>query len=394
MIYWIYRLLEPLLDDESIFDALINLLRYNTFRAGAAALTALGLTLFFGDRVIRKLISLKVGQPIRTAEEVHRLHELHGGKAGTPTMGGVLILGSVFVATLLWARLDNPFVWVVLLVGVGLGALGFADDYLKVVKKNSAGVNARTKLVVQCGVALTGAAILYFSGFHDPAGRTVEEVKQAGLPGVGVGEFFRQFHLPFFKGAIFPDIGLLAIVLMVLVVVASSNAVNLTDGLDGLASGCTVAVAMTYGAFCYLAGNFVVSSYLFMPFHPGIGELAVICLALVGACLGFLWFNCHPASVFMGDTGSLAIGGILGAVACCCHQEFLLVLVGGVFVMEAASVMIQVLVFKRTRRRVFRMAPIHHHFELGGWKEGKVIVRFWILSIIFAMLGLATLKLR
>lgn len=352
----------------------LNVFQYQTFRAVAAALTAFVLTLMFGNLVIRKLISLKIGQPIRTKEEVHRLHELHGAKAGTPTMGGVLILGTVGLASLLWARLDNPFVWAVVFSMVYLGGLGFVDDYLKVTKKKSAGISSRTKLVAQIVLgALLGLFFLSRPDLQDQA---------------------QQVYVPFLKEPLFTGIGALVVLFYAVVICGASNAVNLTDGLDGLATGCTVSVAFTYAILTYVAGNIKIATYLQIPFNVYTGELAIVCMALVGAAMGFLWFNCHPARVFMGDTGSLAIGGVLAVVAICCKQEALLVLVGGVFVLEALSVILQVASFKLTGRRIFAMSPIHHHFELKGWKENTVIVRFWILSMIFALLGLATLKLR
>ncbi|HEY0368892.1 MAG TPA: phospho-N-acetylmuramoyl-pentapeptide-transferase [Chthoniobacterales bacterium] len=351
-----------------------NVFSYTTFRAVAAALTAFTITLIFGNFVIRKLISLKVGQPIRTAAEVHRLAELHGGKAGVPTMGGVLIIGSVFISSVLWCRPDNRFVWLALLSMTVHGALGFADDYLKVTKKKSDGISGRFKLAVQ----LVVAAIVTVVFLTNPALQV-----QA-----------RSLYLPFFKAPVIANMGLFTFIFFAIVIAGASNAVNLTDGLDGLAIGCTVTVAFAYALLTYAGGNYKIAEYLQVPFYPFTGELAVVCSALVGAGLGFLWFNCHPAKVFMGDTGSLAIGGLIGVVAICCKQELLLTVVGGVFVIEAVSVIAQVLSFKMTGKRIFLMSPIHHHFELSGWKENTVIVRFWILSMVFALLGLATLKLR
>ena len=351
-----------------------NVFYYVTFRAVIAAITAFALSLLFGNYIIRKLISLKIGQPIRTAAEVRRLAELHGGKAGTPTMGGVLIIGSVFVASVLWARPDNPFIWLAVSCMVALGLLGFIDDYLKVTKRKSDGINGRLKLLFQ--VLLAGIVTAFF--LLNP----LIEVQA------------RSLYLPFFKLPVIVNMGVFTFFFFALVIVGASNAVNLTDGLDGLAIGCTITVAFAYALLSYAAGNFRIAQYLQVPFYPYSGELAVFCAALVGAGLGFLWFNCHPAKVFMGDTGSLAIGGAIGVVAICCKQELLLAVVGGVFVLEAVSVILQVLSFKLTGKRLFAMSPIHHHFELSGWKESTVIVRFWILSIVFALLGLATLKLR
>ncbi len=352
----------------------LNVFTYVTFRSVAAAITAFVFCLLFGNFVIRKLISLKVGQPIRTAKEVHRLAELHGGKAGVPTMGGVLIIGSVVLSSVLWARPDNRFVWLTLFAMVVLGGLGFVDDYLKVTKKKSDGISGRFKLLVQ----LIVAGVVTFVFLTSP----LLEVQA------------RSLYLPFFKLPVITNMGLFTFVFFAIVIAGASNAVNLTDGLDGLATGCTITVAFAYALLAYAAGNFRIAEYLQVPFYPFTGELTVLCSALVGAGLGFLWFNCHPAQVFMGDTGSLAIGGFIGVVAICCKQELLLVVVGGVFVLEATSVILQVLSFKTTGKRIFKMSPIHHHFELSGWKENTVIVRFWILSAIFALLGLATLKLR
>ena len=366
MLYYLHRLSEQ-------FGG-FNVFSYVTFRAVAAAVTAFVLSLMFGNLVIRTLTALKLGQPIRLAAEVHRLAELHGGKAGTPTMGGVLLIGAVFIASLLWARPDNRFVWLALFAMVYLGALGFADDYLKVTHKKSAGVSGRHKLIFQIILAAIVTAVFLTS--------PLLQVQAVSL------------YVPFIKTPVIDDMGWFSFFFFALVVVGSSNAVNLTDGLDGLATGCTVTVAFAYALLSYAAGNFRIAEYLQIPFYPFTGELTVVCSALIGAGLGFLWFNCYPAKVFMGDTGSLAIGGMVGVVAICCKQELLLVVVGGVFVIEAVSVILQVLSFKMTRRRIFAMSPIHHHFELMGWKENTVIVRFWILSAIFALLGLATLKLR
>ena len=362
------------------FFRAFNVFQYITFRAIAATITSFLLSLMFGNRVIRRLISLKMGQPIRTAAEVNKLFELQGHKAGTPTMGGVLILGVVVVSSLLWARPDNSAVWLLLFTMLYCGGLGFWDDYLKVSKKNSKGVSERTKLIAQSILALIVAC--YF--LLNPA----LEVQA------------RELFVPFYKDPVVLNLGWFTVIFFGLVIIGATNAVNLTDGLDGLAAGCTCTAAFTYGILAYVAGNMKIARYLDIPFYPFAGELSVICLAMVGASFGFLWFNCHPAKVFMGDTGSLAIGGMLGVVAICCKQELLLVVVGGVFVIEAASVLIQRTWFKITKRRygegrrVFLMSPLHHHFELKGWKENTVIVRFWILSIMFALFGLATLKLR
>ncbi|HET9418312.1 MAG TPA: phospho-N-acetylmuramoyl-pentapeptide-transferase [Chthoniobacterales bacterium] len=351
-----------------------NVFLYVTFRAVAAAVTAFLISILFGNFVIRKLTALKLGQPIRLAREVHRLAELHGGKQGTPTMGGVLIIGSVFISSVLWARLGNRFVALALFAMLYLGALGFVDDYLKVTKKKSAGVSGRWKLLFQIVLAVVITTVFLSSPLLEVQARSL--------------------YVPFVKAPVVDNMGWFTFLFFTLVIVGASNAVNLTDGLDGLAIGCTVTVALAYAVLSYVAGNFRVAEYLQVPFYPFTAELAVVCAALTGAGFGFLWFNCHPAKVFMGDTGSLAIGGLIGVVAICCKQELLLVVVGGVFVIEAVSVILQVISFKTTGRRIFLMSPLHHHFELAGWKENTVIVRFWILSGICALLGLATLKLR
>jgi phospho-N-acetylmuramoyl-pentapeptide-transferase len=366
MMYYLHRLSDQFIG--------FNVFYYVTFRSVAAAVTAFAVCLIFGNFVIRKLTALKLGQPIRSAEEVHRLAELHFGKQGTPTMGGVLIIGAVFLSSFLWARPDNRFVWLALFSMLSLGAVGFADDYLKVTKKKSAGISGRFKLLFQIILAAIVTAVFLTSPLLEVQARSL--------------------YLPFFKAPVITNMGWFTFLFFALVIVGSSNAVNLTDGLDGLAIGCTVTVAFAYALLSYAAGNFRIAEYLQVPFYPFTGELTVVCAALVGAGFGFLWFNCYPAKVFMGDTGSLAIGGMIGVVAICCKQELLLMVVGGVFVVEAVSVILQVLSFKLTGRRIFAMSPIHHHFELVGWKENTVIVRFWILSGIFALLGLATLKLR
>src|SRR5947207_13798693 len=336
-----------------------NVFSYVTFRAIAAAVTAFVLSLACGPYVIKKLIALKIGQPIRTADEVHRLAELHSGKKGIPTMGGVLVIGAVVVSSIVWARPDNRFVWLALFSMVYLGVLAFVDDYLKVTKKKSDGVSGRFKLVFQIVLAAIVTAVFLTNPLIEVQARSL--------------------YLPFLKAPVIDNMGWMTLVFFAFVIVGSSNAVNLTDGLDGLAIGCTITVAFAYALLSYAAGNFRIAEYLQVPFYPFAGELTVVCSALVGAGLGFLWFNCHPAKVFMGDTGSLAIGGMIGVVAICCKQELLLIVVGGMFVIEAVSVILQVMSFKLTGRRIFVMSPLHHHFELTGWKENTVIVRFWIL---------------
>ncbi|HVJ56866.1 MAG TPA: phospho-N-acetylmuramoyl-pentapeptide-transferase [Terrimicrobiaceae bacterium] len=376
MLYYLYELGEwaRKAGHESDFFKALNVFSYITFRAICAAATAFLISIIFGSWTIRQLISLKFGQPIRTKDEVNKLFELHGAKKGTPTMGGLLIIGSIVVSTLLWARSENPFVWLVLFSTLFLGAIGFYDDWLKVSKKNSKGISSKLKFGLQC--VLAAIFTIFF------------------LTSPRLSEIAKQLYIPFLKEPLIVSLGWLTFVFYLLVIVGTSNAVNLTDGLDGLATGCTATVAATYAGLAYLAGNVRAAEYLQIPYVPFSGELAVVCSALLGACLGFLWWNAFPARVFMGDTGSLAIGGMLGAVAICCKQEILLVIVGGVFVIEALSVILQVLSFKMTGRRIIKMSPIHHHFELSGWKENTVIVRFWIVSILFALLGLATLKLR
>ena len=342
-------------------------------RALLACLLSFVLTMAFAPRVIRALISLKIGQPIRTAEEVHKLAELHGAKAGTPTMGGVLIVGATLAATLLCARMGNPFIISCLFVTVALGLLGFRDDYLKVTKKTSDGISARKKLIVQVLVGLLGVAFLWLYPEGQPRVELHDYVTSLFIP------FYGQVNLPWY---VYIPFG-------ALVVVSASNAVNLTDGLDGLASGCSVATGITYAILAALAGNWLMADGLNIPFHPAANEISVFMMAVVGACLGFLWYNCYPAKVFMGDTGSLALGGAFGMAAVCTAQEILFIVIGGVFVMEATSVVLQVGSFKlRHGKRIFAMAPIHHHFELKGWKETQVITRFWMISLLLAFLGL------
>lgn len=373
----------------------LNLFQYITFRAAAAGLFAFLLSVIFGPRVIRRLISLKVGQPIRNAEEVHKLAELHGGKIGTPTMGGVLIIGSVLIATIICARPFNPFIAVCACTMAACGLLGFCDDYKKVKEKKSDGISGRMKLGWQLFIALIAASFIFFKPEISGFGATAQQIAD-GVAGyrlgdnpIGVG----AITFPLFKGPLI-DLGWAIIPFFAIVIVGCSNAVNLTDGLDGLATGTTISVALSYAFLAYLAGHFFMATeYLVIPHNRYIGELAVFLMALVGACFGFLWFNCHPAKVFMGDTGSLAIGGALGTAAICTKQELLLVIIGGVFVMEAMSVILQVGSFKLRKKRIFKMSPIHHHFELLGWHENQVIIRFWIISIMLALFGLAILKI-
>jgi len=395
MLYWIFEIWERAdAAGESWAHTwrALNLLQYLTFRAALACLLSFALSLAFGERVIRKLISLKIGQPIRSAAEVHKLNELHGGKAGTPTIGGVLILGSLLLTTLICSRPLNPFVAVVSCTTLALGLLGFCDDFRKVREKKSDGISARAKIGWQVLIALVAACFIFFkkeiSGFGAEPEELVKMGFRLGENPIGVGAIcFPLFKIPLI------DIGWLAIPFFIAIIVGSSNAVNLTDGLDGLATGCTITAALAYALLTYLAGHyFMAAEYLVIPHNLYVGELSVFLMGLVGAGFGFLWFNCHPARMFMGDTGSLAIGGALGTSAICVKQELLLVIIGGVFVMEAMSVILQVGSFKLRKKRIFAMSPIHHHFELRGWHEGQVIVRFWILSIMLALGGLALLK--
>ncbi|HKI85913.1 MAG TPA: phospho-N-acetylmuramoyl-pentapeptide-transferase [Thermoanaerobaculia bacterium] len=360
----LYHLLYPLHEQWAVF----NVFRYITFRAAGAVVTALLISLFFGPWFIRTLRRLSVGQNIRDVGPAS-----HHVKAGTPTMGGLLILAALLVPTVLWANLENRFVWVALGVTLAFGAIGFGDDYIKIRRHRNLGLTARGKFALQVLAGVLAALALLM-----PLGGTPFEPTLA---------------FPFFKQLVV-NLGILYVPFVALVLVGSSNAVNLTDGLDGLAIGATLIAAATYAVFTYVAGNTVVSRYLQVPYVAGVGEVAIFCGALVGASLGFLWFNAHPAEIFMGDVGSLSIGAAIGIVAVLAKQEILLVLVGGLFVLEAMSVIIQVTSFKLTGRRVFRMAPLHHHFELSGWSEPKIIVRFWILSILFALLSVSTLKLR
>ena len=370
--------------------------QYLTFRAVMGALTALLIGLFAGPAVIRHLQALKIGQPVREyAMQTHLV------KSGTPTMGGVLILIAIAMSTLLWADLSNRFVWIVLLVTGGLGAIGWVDDWKKVVHKDPEGMRSRDKYLWQSVIAVIAALALVFAIAEGDNAKVwalftqwVASGFQVDLPQT-VG-----LWLPFFKQVSYP-MGVLGFVLMTyLVIVGASNAVNLTDGLDGLAIMPVIMVGAVLGVFAYVTGNAVFARYLLLPFIPGTGELMVFCSAIGGAGLAFLWFNTHPAQVFMGDVGALALGGALGVVAVIVRQEIVLAIMGGVFVAEAVSVMLQVVYFKYTKkrfgegRRLFRMAPLHHHFEKKGWKETQVVVRFWIVTMLLCLVGLSTLKLR
>jgi phospho-N-acetylmuramoyl-pentapeptide-transferase len=344
----------------------LNVFRYITFRTIIATLTALVLLLFFGTWIIRSLRAMQIGQPIREDGPPN-----HRSKAGTPTMGGCLILPVVLLSTVLWADIQNVFVWLVLFVVVSFGFIGFGDDYLKTVRKSSRGLSIKSKFALQTLFAFIVAVVL------------------CEYPG-----FDTRLSIPFFK-EVTPDLGLGYIPLAIFIIVGASNAVNLTDGLDGLAIGPIIVAFTSYVVFAYLAGHVRIANYLQIPYVAGTGELSVLCGAVVGAGLGFLWYNAFPADVFMGDVGSLPLGAVLGTVAVMTKQEIVLVLVGGLFVVETLSVIFQVAYFRMTGgRRIFRMAPLHHHFELKGWPESKVTVRFWIIAIILALLSISTLKLR
>ena len=360
MLFWLFQQLAEV-------NPGFNVFAYITLRTILGALTALLVSLLLGPWFIRRLVQRQVGQPIRTLGP-----ESHFSKAGTPTMGGALILFSIVFATLLWADLSNRYVWVVLLVTLAFGPIGWIDDYKKLVLQEFAGLPARWKFLAQSCAGLAAAYFLWSS---------------ADVPAA------TELIVPFFKGVSIP-LGVFYIATTYFMIVGFSNAVNLTDGLDGLAIMPSVLVAAALGIFAYVAGNSVFSEYLAMPSIPGAGELAIFCGALAGAGLGFLWFNTYPAQIFMGDIGALAVGSALGVIAVIVRQELVFILMAGVFVMETVSVIVQVVSFKLTGKRVFRMAPIHHHFELKGWPEPRIIVRFWIISVILVLAGLATLKIR
>lgn len=349
------------------YFSFFNVFSYLTFRAILGILTSLLLSLYLGPKLIARLQLMQIGQVVRGDGP-----QSHFSKKGTPTMGGLLILGAVLLSTLLWANLENKYVWVVMFVLVSFGWIGFVDDYRKVIRKDPKGLIARWKYFWQSLFAIATAAFLYF---------TAERPAETAL------------LVPFIKD-VMPQLGLLFLALSYFVIVGTSNAVNLTDGLDGLAIVPTIMVAGAFAIIAYASGNVNFSAYLNIPYLPYAGELVVVCAALIGAGLGFLWFNTYPAMVFMGDVGSLALGAVLGVIAILVRQEIVLFIMGGVFVMETLSVILQVGSYKLRGQRIFRMAPIHHHYELKGWPEPRVIVRFWILSIIFVLVGLATLKLR
>ncbi|MCI7479507.1 MAG: phospho-N-acetylmuramoyl-pentapeptide-transferase [[Pasteurella] aerogenes] len=360
MLVWLAEYLQQ-------FYSGFNVISYITVRAAMALFTALLLSLWIGPKVIRRLQILKFGQEVRNDGP-----ESHLSKRGTPTMGGIMILIAIGTSTLLWANLTNPYVWFSLFVLFGYGAVGFIDDYRKITRKNTDGLIARWKYFWLSAIALVAVFGMYAVGKDTDATKLV---------------------VPFFK-EVMPQLGLFYIILAYFVIVGTSNAVNLTDGLDGLAIMPTVFVAGAFALIAWATGNIEWSKYLYIPYIKHTSELVVFCTAIVGAGLGFLWFNTYPAQVFMGDVGSLALGGALGVVAVLVRQEFLLVIMGGVFVMETISVILQVGSYKLRKQRIFRMAPIHHHFELKGWPEPRVIIRFWIISLMLVLLGLMTLKLR
>jgi phospho-N-acetylmuramoyl-pentapeptide-transferase len=361
MLYFLYLLHNKL--------SALNIFRYITFRAAMAALTSFALSLIFGPMVIRKLKSLKVGEKINKGDS-SRLDEIHRNKQNTPTMGGVLILSTLVFSTLLWADLANKFIWVVLFSTIWLGMTGFIDDYLKQAKGRAKGLTPTAKITSQIflGLALGIILMLWFQGSL-------------------------RLDVPFLKGVSI-DLDGLFIIFVIIVIAGTSNAVNLTDGLDGLAIGIVVMVAVAFAVLSYVSGNIKLSDYLLIPYIKDCGELTVFCASMVGAGLGFLWFNCHPAEVFMGDMGSLALGGAIGTIALLIKKELLLIIVGGIFVMEALSVILQVFSFKVFKKRIFRIAPIHHHFQFLNWHENKVIVRFWIIAGLLALLTIVTLKIR
>ena len=343
-----------------------NVFLYLTFRGAYAALTTLLVCFLFGGRIIEALRHLKIGQSVRSDGP-----ETHLVKSGTPTMGGVFIIFSVTIAMLLWGDLDNRMIWLTLGSFVAFGIIGFIDDYLKVRRKNSAGLPAWAKLAGQFAIAIAVVLYLYFSG----------------------GEAARSLYIPFFKNPVL-DMGPLWIPFGVLLIVGESNAVNFSDGLDGLLAGLLILVFITLAILTYITGRVDYSEYLGIPYIAGAGELTVFCLAAAGACIGFLWFNTHPAEVFMGDVGSLSLGGGVAVISLIIKKEILILVIGGVFVLEIASVIIQVASYKLRKKRVFKMAPLHHHFELSGWAETKVVIRFWILGGLFAIIALSTLKIQ
>jgi phospho-N-acetylmuramoyl-pentapeptide-transferase len=344
----------------------LNVFSYLTFRSAYAALTTLLICFIFGGRIIEALKRLKIGQSVREDGPA-----THLSKGGTPTMGGIFIIGSIIISMLLWGDLDNKTIWLATGALAAFGIIGFIDDYLKVSRRNSEGLSAWIKLLCQFAVASAVVLILYVSG-----------AEEAGA-----------LYIPFFKNPVV-NLGPLWIPFGILLVVGESNAVNFSDGLDGLLAGLLILVFITLGILTYISGRVDYSSYLGIPYIPGAGELTVFCFAAVGACVGFLWFNAHPAEVFMGDTGSLSLGGVVAVISLIIKKEILILVIGGVFILEIASVIIQVVSFKLRKKRVFKMSPLHHHFELSGWAETKVVIRFWILGGLFAIIALSTLKIQ
>lgn len=362
----LYYLLFPLRD---LFGG-FNVFKYITFRSAMAAMTTFFISVLFGSKIIRKLAQLRVCENVRQREEVHALYDLHHHKQGTPTMGGLMMVSAILLSTFLWADIKNRYIILSLVSILWLGGVGFVDDYIKLRFRRSKGLSARAKLIGQLVLGIAMGIFVYL----DPNSST-------------------KLDVPFLKNLTL-ELGIYYIVFVTVVIIGASNAVNLTDGLDGLATGCILMVAISYGVLSYVTGHLRFSQYLFIPYIEGVGELTVLCAAMIGACLGFLWFNCYPASVFMGDVGSLALGGAIGLIAIFIKKELLLVIVGGIFAMEALSVILQVGSFKLRKKRIFRMAPLHHHFQMLGWSESKVIVRFWIIGAILALFTLTTLKLR
>ena len=351
-----------------------NVFRYITFRAAGAALTAFVISLIWGGPIIARLSRLKIKEKIRNGKHYENLYKLHKGKEGTPTMGGIIIILALMVSTIFWVRLEVLQARIIVISTLWLGLIGFVDDLVKLKRLGGRGLPGRIKFA---GQVLFGVTVSYYLLNHP------ETAHYAG-----------QIRIPFYKYPLFADIGFFSILFTVLVIVGTTNAVNITDGLDGLAIGCLTIAALAYAVLCYLSGHFEFAGYLQIAFIPGAGELAVFCAGLAGAGLGFLWFNSHPAQVFMGDTGALACGGAIGTAAVLINKEFFLLLVGGVFFLEVVSVIAQVLSFKLTGKRVFAIAPMHHHFEIKGMAESKITIRFWIVAILFALIGIGALKLQ
>ena len=360
----LYSFLTSLVDTFSF----LNVFKYITFRIGLSVVTSLIVVFLIGNPLIKYFSKKQITGPIRQDGPIDHIIK----KTGTPTMGGLMILIGIIASTLMWADLNNIYIWIVLFVCSSLGLLGFADDYLKIKFKNSSGINAKLKISGQLLIALVAILILIYFSDH---------------------ETILNLYFPFFKNLVL-QMGLFFIPLGIFIIIGSSNAVNLTDGLDGLATVPVMLVALSFSLICYVVGNTIFSDYLQIQYISNVGELSIFCGSIVGSCLGFLWYNAPPAKIFMGDTGSLSLGGSLAAVAIIAKHEIVLAIVGGLFVLETASVIIQVVSFKLTGKRVFKMAPIHHHFEKKGWSESTVVIRFWIISIILALIGLATLKLR